>query len=180
MIERAREKTAAHPEVELLVADARELPALGQFDLVWCLDDGLNYMLTEVELRLALTRMGMNLRPGGVLAFDLNTLLSFRTFFAEESVVERDGKRMIWRGCADPEGPPGMIAEATLSLEASNSVAARVVHRERHYCEREALEAIDGAGLRCVDVFGIHYDAVLEQPLDEDVHTKAIYLAKCA
>ena len=180
MIEQARKKIDSGHEVELLVADARELPALGRFDLVWCLDDGLNYMLMEGELRAALTRMGRNLDPGGVLAFDLNTLLSFRTFFAEEAVVERDGRRMIWRGSADPEGAPGMIAEATLSLEDSDSVAARVVHRERHYCEREVLAAITAAGLRCVDVFGIHYDAVLKKPLDEEIHTKAIYLAKSA
>ena len=180
MVEQARGKVDAGRQVELLVADARELPVLGSFDLVWCLDDGLNYMLTEDELRAALTRMRRNLDPAGVLVFDLNTLLSFRTFFAEKAVVEREGQRMVWQGRADPKGPAGMIAEATLSAEGADSVATRVVHRERHFPEREVLEAIGVAGLRCVDVFGIHYDAVLKQPLDEGAHTKAIYLAKSA
>lgn len=180
MVEQARRKIGAARQVELLVADARELPVLGSFDLVWCLDDGLNYMLTAGELQAALTGMRRNLDRAGLLAFDLNTLLSFRTFFAEEAVVEREGRRMVWQGRADPSGPAGMIAEATLSLEGAESLAARVVHRERHYTEREVLAAIKGAGLRCVEVFGIHFDAVLKQPLDEEIHTKAIYLAKSA
>jgi SAM-dependent methyltransferase len=178
MVEQAQEKIGAGDRVEVLVGDARELPILGSFDLVWCLDDGLNYMLTEGELQAALTRMGRNLDTAGVVAFDLNTLLSFRTFFAEEAVVEREGHRMVWQGHADPSGPAGMLAEATLSLEGAKSVAARVIHRERHFAEPEVLEAIQRAGLRCVDVFGIYYDAVLKQPLDEEIHTKAIYLAK--
>lgn len=178
MIEQARLKVTADDQVELMVADVRELPALGHFDLIWCLDDGLNYMLTELELESALTRMAANLGTRGILAFDLNTLLSFRTFFAEETVIERSGRRMVWRGCADPKGPPGMIGEATLSVEGADSIATRVVHRERHFPARDVLDAMSRAGLRCVDLFGIHYDAVLRQPLDEELHTKAIYLAR--
>ena len=38
------------PDQEWIVADMRELPALGSFDLVTCLDDGLNYLTSEAEL----------------------------------------------------------------------------------------------------------------------------------
>jgi hypothetical protein len=34
------------------------------------------------------------------------------------------------------------------------------------------------AGLELVAGFGHGYDAVLEQPLDESVHTKAVYLSR--
>lgn len=181
MIEVARGKLGGR-SVELAVADVRDLPVFGQFDLVWCLDDGLNYLLNLEDLQLALKGMAANLHPEGTLVFDLNTLLSFRTFFAEEAVVERSGRRMIWSGRADPAGPPGMLAEAMFSVESvpgstGEGAVRHSLHRERHFPEAEVLQALGKAGRRSIEVFGIHYDAVLQQPLDELRHTKAIYIA---
>lgn len=179
MIQVAKEKLGGR-SAELAVADVRDLPAFGQFDLVWCLGDALNYLLKLGDLQLALKGMAANLRSGGRLVFDLNTLLSFRTFFAEETVLERSGRRMIWSGRANPAGPPGMLAEAMFSVEsvaAGEGTARRSLHRERHFPEADVLEALEKAGLRSIDVFGIHFDAVLQQPLDELRHTKAIYIA---
>ena len=181
MIQVAREKLGGR-SVELAVADMRHLPTFGQFDLVWSLDDGLNYLLNLEDLQLALKGMVANLHPEGTLVFDLNTLLSFRTFFAEEAVIEWSGRRMIWSGRADPAGPPGMLAEAMLSVEsvstsADEDMVPHSLHRERHFPEADVLQALEKAGRRSIDVFGIHDDAVLQQPLDELRHTKAIYIA---
>src|ERR1700760_4480240 len=48
MVERAAAKAGGR--VELHVADMRELPRLGAFDLVTVLDDALNYLLDAAEL----------------------------------------------------------------------------------------------------------------------------------
>src|SRR3954467_8513306 len=48
MVELARAKVG--DAVDLSVADMRELPELGRFDLVWCLDDAINYLLSGEEL----------------------------------------------------------------------------------------------------------------------------------
>src|SRR2546423_10557691 len=45
MVERARERFGDRAEV--FVADMRELPRIDTFDLVTCLDDALNYVLTD-------------------------------------------------------------------------------------------------------------------------------------
>src|SRR4051812_5469915 len=42
MVARAREKASG--DVELFVADMRELPRVGSFDLITCLDDAVNYL----------------------------------------------------------------------------------------------------------------------------------------
>ena len=44
MVELARAKVG--DAAELSVADMRELPSFGEFDLVWCLDDAVNYLLS--------------------------------------------------------------------------------------------------------------------------------------
>ena len=53
-------------------------------------------------------------------------------------------------------------------------------HRQRHFPEAEVLAALERAGLECLDVYGIYIDGILKQPLDDTIHTKAIYIARCA
>lgn len=182
MVEIARRKVG--DRVDLSVADMRELPVFGEFDVVWCLDDAVNYLLGTDELEQALRGMRRNLGPGGLLMFDLNTMESYRTFFAEEVVLERDGKRLIWKGMTSPDAEPGSIAEASFEVEPIDEAAgppiAPELHRERHFPEAEVVAALERAGLECLDVYGHHHDAVPQQPLDEVAHTKAVYIARAA
>lgn len=185
MLERARAKAGG--AATLLVADMRELPTLGEFDLVWALDDAVNYLLSGEELEGALAGMRANLAPGGLLMFDVNTLHSYRTFFAETQLVERAGRRLIWRGQAKPDVPSGSICESRFEaqvIESGGDGAVREVethfHRQRHFPEAEVLALLEAAGLVCLDVFGHGFDAVPQQPLDELEHTKAVYIARRA
>lgn len=178
MLKLAREK--AGNAVRLSVADMRELPDFGEFDLVWALDDAINYLLSVAELEQALRGMRGNLAPTGLLLFDVNALQAYRTFFAETAVVERDGRRLVWRGQASPEMAPGSICEAHLDVEGDESGIESGhlgTHRQRHFPEEEILGALDRAGLECLDFFGHGYDGILRQPLDETTHTKAIFIA---
>lgn len=82
----------------------------------------VNYLLSTEELERALTGMRRNLGPGGLLMFDVNTMEAYRHFFAEEVVVEREGKRLIWKGKTDPDAPPGSIAEASFEVAHTTGV----------------------------------------------------------
>jgi SAM-dependent methyltransferase len=175
MIERARAK--AGDAARLAVADMRELPRFGIFDLVWALDDTINYLLSPHELAATLAGMRNNLAPSGLILFDLNTLRTYRTVFAERHVIERDGLRLVWTGKASPDVDPGSICEAGFEAE-GDSEARPHVHRQRHYPEAEVRAALVNAGLECLDVSGHGFDGVLEWPLDETTHTKAVYLAR--
>lgn len=188
MIEVARQKVGDAKPINLVVADMRSLPEVGEFDLAWCLTDALNYLLSVADLESALRSMARSLRPGGLIAFDVNTLLSFRTFFSERTVVEQDGLRLIWTGLGYEVTDGGTIARATLEgepfdprdEEAAHRAARihREAHEERLFSEAEILSALDHAGFECLEVYGHHYDAIFEQPLDEDRHTKAVYVAR--
>src|SRR3954466_9469538 len=48
MVQRARQKLAPRDRGRVVVADMRALPWEGEFDLVTCLDDAVNYLLTRV------------------------------------------------------------------------------------------------------------------------------------
>lgn len=182
MVALAREKVGER--VKLSVADMRELPVYGEFDVVFCLDDAVNYLLSSEELEQALVGMRRNLGPGGLLMFDVNTLETYRTFFAEEVVVERAGKRMTWKGLTSPDVQPSSIAEASFEVEpmdgADGPAIPPEVHRERHFPEVEVRAALAAADLEFLDVYGHHHDAIPKQPLDEVAHAKAVYIARAA
>src|SRR6476469_680486 len=171
MLELAREK--AGDAVELVLADMLELPEFGEFDLVWALDDAVNYLLSPEELERALAGMRANLAPTGLLLFDLNELQAYRTFFADTAEVERNGRQLTCRGTATPDVPPGSICESRLEV----SPGEVLTHRQRHFPEAEVLTALKGAGLECLDVYGHGVDGIPRQPL-EPTHTKAIFIAR--
>jgi SAM-dependent methyltransferase len=171
MIEVAREKVG--DSVRLEVADARALPTYGSFDLVWALNDTLNYLLGAEELGSALEGMKANLAEGGVLLFDLNTLSTFRSSFVGRH--EREGEQpMTWVGLEE-NIEPGSTCEAR--LEVVDDPSTTHVHRQHHFPEAEVLETIERAGLQCLEVWG-DYEGDQEQPLDEGRHQKAIYIAR--
>jgi SAM-dependent methyltransferase len=183
MVELAREKAGG--SVRLEVADMRSLPRFGEFDLVWALDDAINYLLSAEELEQALVGMRKNLASTGLLLFDVNTLLAYRTFFAETEIVERGGWRLVWTGQARANVAPGSICESTLEatpLKAAGdgAEASTLRHRQRHFPEPEVLATLERSGLECLDVYGHGLDGIPRQPLDETIHTKAIYIARIA
>jgi SAM-dependent methyltransferase len=178
MVAVAQSKVGA--EVDLRVADVRELPEIGEFDLVLALGDIVNYLLDEAGLIAGLTRIRRNLAPTGLLLFDANTIHMYRTFFATEEVVERAEDRLIWRGRTAPDAAPGVTAEATFEVEPREQGRPRIgpdLHRERHFTRVDIEAALERAGLRALAVYGHEADAILHQPLDDDRDTKAIYIA---
>jgi SAM-dependent methyltransferase len=170
------------PAAQLVQADIRRLPDLGRFDLVTCFDDALNYLLDEEELLAAFEGMTASLAHEGVLVFDLNSLLAYRTTFAEHEVSERAGLVFAWRGSGRRDAAPACEAVAQLDVfdptDAGLYERVRVVHRQRHF-PRERVEALlRGAGLECVAVSGVLPDCSLVEPANEAVHPKVVYIAR--
>ena len=149
MVELARAKVG--DAAELSVADMRELPDFGQFDLVWCLDDAINYLLSGEELEQALGGMRRNLGPGGLLMFDVNAS-AYRTFFAEECVVDATGGGWSGRGARPPTPRRGRSSKPASKCCRPGRSRGRAadrpeMHRQRHFPEAEVLAGLESAGL---------------------------------
>jgi SAM-dependent methyltransferase len=173
------------PGVELVRCDVRTLSTLGSFDLVTCFDDSLNYLLDEAGLASALAGIARNLRAGGLLAFDLNTLLAYRTTFATHAVSESDGVVFAWRGLADRATvTAGCGADARIDLFApvDGGRYERVVstHSQRHHPRDRVLALLAGAGLEPLAVHGVRDDLSLDEGADEERCLKVLYTARRA
>lgn len=183
MVELARRKVG--DRAELMVADTRRLPHLGEFDLVWSLDDAINYLLSVEDLEQALRAIRPNLAPeAGLLLFDTNELQTYRTFFAEEVEVEMGGRRLLWHGRSSADAAPGSISEAVFEGEPLPGSDVPPVppeaHRQRHFPEAEVLAALKRCGYEPLEVYGMQTDGILRQPLESEAHSKAVYISHLA
>lgn len=173
MIEAARAKVGGR--AELHVADMRELPALGEFDLAWALNNPIGYLADVEELTATLAGMRRNLAPGGLAVFDATTLKVFRSFFGEKMTVDHEGRTYVWEGQLDsPAVEPGAVGEGRFEV-LGDDVAS--VHRMRYFGPEEARAAIEAAGLTPLEVFG-EVKSRLEPELDEERHTAAAYFCR--
>jgi SAM-dependent methyltransferase len=178
MVERARAASAG--AAELFVADMCALGAVGAFDLVTCLDDAVNYLLTEADLRAALAGFRANLAPGGVAVWDVNTLHMHRTAFATGWI--RDGGDVFvgWQGRTAADLPAGGTAEAMVDVfvrDGDRWARSSSLHTQRNWPLGTVVALAGQAGLRTLEVLGQSEGAKLETVPDEAVHRKLLFFA---
>lgn len=173
----ARAKAKAGGRAHVTVADMRSLPWRARFDLVTCVDDSMNYMLSAADLVAALSSMANALAPRGLAVFDTNSLAVYRTGFASELSLEADGTRFLWRGEAEPNLAPGSEAAATIALEVPGADPLPIGrHVQRHHPVVTVLDACAKAGLAVLGVRGAAPDGGLDPEPDELGHQKIAFM----
>ena len=173
MVAEARLKA---PRAEVVVADMRRLPWAGQFDLATCMDDAVNYLLTEDDLHAAMASMADALDRDGILIFDANTLNTYRTDFAETFEIESGGTRFLWRGEASPDVEANSIVSATMTIEAPDATTESR-HVQRHWPVELLREACREAGFARVLFRGLTLGPRLAGEPDEGADLKIVCLA---
>jgi SAM-dependent methyltransferase len=170
MLDRAAQEGG--DDVTLRVADMRELPDLGDFDLVLSLNDSVNYLLGDEDLVVALARMRANLADDGLLIFDVNSSSAFAGGYTGTHEVEHEGSRWRWTG-------RGEVAPSIFETEISGDRIEPIKQLERFRPEREVLDAMQAAGLRSLAAYGMSEVAgvvELSTPPDEDRDYKLVFI----
>jgi hypothetical protein len=161
-------------EVALAVADMRELPVFGKFELVISLNDPMNYLLGDSDLQRALSGMRSNLAPGGLVAFDCTSRMTFETLFSVGMRgIQHNGRRWTLRGAGEVEP---MVFEYRIAGDDIEPFALR----ERFRSQLEVESAMRDVGLSCLAVLGmeeVEGEVVLTDPPDEDREVKVVYIA---
>jgi ubiquinone/menaquinone biosynthesis C-methylase UbiE len=177
MLARAASKA---PGVRVVAGDMRRLPDLGEFDLVTCLDDALNYVTSEDDLIATFRGFRRCMASNGLAVWDVNTQAMYRVAFARTWAVEDERRLVLWRGGTGEAFAPGDVACARIDifeLGVSGWTRTESRHDQRHWPAAAVAEAAHAAGLAVVCVRGQLRGARLERELDEEVHPKALFLA---
>lgn len=180
MAEIARRKLAGRADVH--VADMRELPVYGHFDLVTCLDDAVNHLPCAADVEAALRAIGTNLAPAGLLAFDVNTLSAYRE--TSDRIVEDAHRIVLWHGGPARLDGPGGRAEVAMDVMSRRADGlwrrASASWGHWHYPLAEIPAIVAAAGLEVLAVRGQHPGGRLEPGPDEQVHRKALFVVRRA
>jgi SAM-dependent methyltransferase len=181
MAARARRRARGYG-VRVRVADMRRLPVLCEpADLVTCLDDAVNYLLDSDELGAALNGMRANLRPGGLLVFDVNTLATYRAVFCDGITWAGGGD--TYASVGEPRGVEtgGLFATTLQAWRGEPGTGTLLVesrHTQRHHGVDELERALRHAGLELRGLYGSAADGSPEQPQDEQRHVKTVVVAR--
>jgi SAM-dependent methyltransferase len=180
MLARARDRLG--PGARLHHHDMRALPSIGAFDSVWCVSDGLNFLLDEAGLAAAFAGFARNLVPGGFVVFDVDALAAFRTLYRSLLVMPGADQVVIFEGLATGELAPAATAEAWIDCLRPGAPPfwqrTRALHRQRHHPRPVVEAALAAAELELVGVWGTDGAGRSEPGLDEERHNKAVYIAR--
>ena len=176
MVEIARAKA---PQIEIVVGDMRALDPLGEFDLITCLDDAVNYLLTVEDLEGFFDSVARNLAPGGVAVFDVNSLRLYREGFAQDWLIDDPEAFIAWtapEACHTDSGDQVAATVHVFSPDGGRWIRRRSRHEQRHWPQDQIAAAAEAASLRISAVHGQHRGALLEDRFDELEHNKALCL----
>ncbi|MCU0611034.1 MAG: class I SAM-dependent methyltransferase [Candidatus Eisenbacteria bacterium] len=147
---------AAGVSVRFLCGDMRHLPFRGQFDLVTCWYDSLNYLVSEEALGRAFGSAFGALAPGGLYAFDMNTTYGLAVNWRRtECYVQRDdgGVFEVHRPRYDFEADTATLRITAFLREGEHWRRVDEQHHERGY-RIEAIRAmLQAAGFAELGVF---------------------------
>ena len=159
MLAEAQQKAyEAAQQILFLAQDARELDLYGTIDGAVSVCDGLNYILSPVELEKVFQRVFLFMNAGGTFIFDLNTEYKFREMLGDKS-FEFDvpsGESYIWDNHYDTESRINEYNMLFYTLDGGQeSEVFQELHRQRAYPVNEVIMMLEQAGF-CLD--GVYND----------------------
>lgn len=143
------------PQVTWIRQDMRQLDAGTGFDLVTCLYDSVNYLLTEADLLGMAAGVYRALAPGGLFLFDYNTAYRYATRFDNQTIVAADEPDIfgIYRTDWDPEPRICRTQAVFFCREADDSWSRfEEEHRFRGWHDDEWESALRRAGFADVQL----------------------------
>ena len=102
MLMMAREKNL--PGVLLIQQDMRELELPDEVDAVYCVCDGMNYLLEPQDLQRVFTRVKRFLKAGGVFVFDMKTDYFYREILGDRMHYQRAYATELVQSLAEEAG----------------------------------------------------------------------------
>jgi len=135
----------------LYCQDMRELDLKSSFDLITCLYDSMNYVLSPEDLGQVFRRVAAHLCPGGLFVFDMNSQNKLASISDKTIHIEGVGWDLIWEeGYRDELGC--WEVELTGFIEVGDSPGLfrkfHEVHHERGYSIATTVQLLEGSGSR--------------------------------
>ena len=155
--EMVRRAVGKAPDAAVLVADMRALPALGQFDLVTCLEDAFNCLLHADDVRGALQGIARSLAPRRARGVGRQHARADAAVLLVR--LGRRPRRVVPRLARDRAARPRArrVVEAridTFRHRGATWLRSTSRHRQRHWPVAEITRLAREAGLEVLEILG--------------------------
>ena len=157
MLAVAREKAQEEgADVLFLCQDMRELDLYGTVDTAVCMLDSLNHVLATADLAEIFRRLGLFIRPDGLLVFDANTPRKHEVTLGDNAFVyEKEEFMCVWRNRYIPAThETEMLLDFFLEEEDGSYTRYTDTVRERGYSLSTWKKLLAEAGFDLLAVYG--------------------------
>ncbi len=175
MLNVATQKAAsAAARVQFLCEDARKFMFMKKVDVIYSLTDGMNYMLTDIDLKKAFLSVNNALVPGGKFIFDISTEYKYENVLSDRIFTfDFDDEFLSWQNEYD-------INTKICTMTVTGFVAQKgglysrfdETHRQRCYSVNDIKQMLDACGFDLASV----YSGYEEAPLKAD-DERALFVA---
>jgi SAM-dependent methyltransferase len=162
------------PGVEFVQGDARRFGLRPRQDVVLCMFDSLNHVLTVAELEAVFRSVHDCLRPGGVFLFDLNTETGYARHWRGVHRIVSGDYDVASRSVYYPRRRLGVFRASISRRDDTCAAEQRVELWQRCHDPAEVLAALAASGLVGVETFGTEGDALV--PNCTEGSERAFYL----
>jgi len=166
MLEIASQK--CQPDVLLLKQDMRELELHSLAQAVVCLCDGMNYLVSEQDLRRTFARVASSLVEGGVFIFDMKTDYFYREILGDCTLADnREDASYIWENEYDGESGINTYLLTIYELvDGDRDLFVRTdeLHRQRAFPPEQVRGMLEESGF---EVAGIYEGLTEKYPREE-------------
>jgi ubiquinone/menaquinone biosynthesis C-methylase UbiE len=162
MLEIAREKCS--PQVLFLQQDMREMELYGTVSAMYCVCDGMNYLLEPQDLQKVFAKANNYLEPGGVFVFDMKTEYFYGEILGNRVIAEnREDASFLWENEYHRDTCINEYLLTVYRLEdEERDLFSRCdeLHYQRAYGLEQVQNLLEAAGMEFVAV----YDALTRTP----------------
>ena len=156
------------PDVLLVQQDMRELDLPYPVDAVYCVCDGMNYLLKPQDLQKVFARVKHFLKAGGVFVFDMKTSHFYQNVLGNRMIAEnRDDASFLWENEYHEDTGINEYLLTVYQLEdGERDLFSRCdeLHYQKAYDPEQVQQWIKESGMDCCAV----YEAFTRQPAASD------------
>jgi SAM-dependent methyltransferase len=155
MLELAREKCSS--QVLFLCQDMRRMELYGTVSAIYCVCDGMNYLLEPQELQRVFAGANNYLEAGGVFIFDMKTEYFYREILGNRMIAEnREDASFLWENEYHRDTGINEYLLTVYRLEdESRDLFSRCdeLHYQRAYSTGQIRKLLAAAGMEFVAVY---------------------------
>lgn len=123
------------------------------YDLIFCLFDSINYLLSSADIRICFNQVSKALKPGGIFIFDISTLLNSMENFADNCSFSQSGDfYMVHEAWYEPHHKRQISRLTGFEAKGPGFALQHEEHHQRVYLCSELVAMIEDSPLKLLAI----------------------------